>query len=70
MAKHVIAPVDELPPGSRKFLTIDDRPIAAAITLFSGDRAWFWKTAYDEEHARCSPGVQLALDVPVNVLRP
>src|SRR5262249_12998822 len=28
MARHVIAPVDELPPGTRKFLTIDDRPIA------------------------------------------
>ena len=28
MARHVIAPVDELPPGSRKFLTIDERPIA------------------------------------------
>ena len=28
MARHVIAPVDELPPGSRKFLEIDGRPIA------------------------------------------
>src|SRR4030081_3438809 len=28
MARHVIAPVEELPPGTRKFLTIDDRPIA------------------------------------------
>lgn len=28
MARHVIAPVAELPPGTRKFLTIDDRPIA------------------------------------------
>ena len=28
MARHVIGPVDELPPGTRKFLTIDDRPIA------------------------------------------
>jgi nitrite reductase/ring-hydroxylating ferredoxin subunit len=28
MSRHVIAPVDELPPGSRKFLVIDDRPIA------------------------------------------
>jgi len=28
MTKHVIAPVAELPPGSRKFVTIDDRPIA------------------------------------------
>jgi len=44
-------------------LTLDGQPIAAAITLFSGDRAWFWKTAYDETHARCSPGVQLALDL-------
>jgi nitrite reductase/ring-hydroxylating ferredoxin subunit len=28
MARHVIAPVAELPPGSRKFITIDERPIA------------------------------------------
>ena len=28
MARHVIAAVDELPPGTRKFLTIDERPIA------------------------------------------
>jgi hypothetical protein len=25
---HVITPVDELPPGTQKFLTIDARPIA------------------------------------------
>jgi CelD/BcsL family acetyltransferase involved in cellulose biosynthesis len=35
--------------------------IAAAIVLFSGSRAWFWKIAYDEAFARYSPGVQLAL---------
>jgi len=28
MARHVIAPVSELPPGTRKFLTVDERPIA------------------------------------------
>jgi nitrite reductase/ring-hydroxylating ferredoxin subunit len=28
MAKHVVAPVNELPPGTRKFLEIDGRPIA------------------------------------------
>jgi nitrite reductase/ring-hydroxylating ferredoxin subunit len=28
MNRHVIAAVDELPPGTRKFLTIDERPIA------------------------------------------
>ena len=28
MTRHVVASVDELPPGTRKFLTIDGRPIA------------------------------------------
>ena len=28
MVRHVIASVDELPPGTRKFLTIGERPIA------------------------------------------
>jgi hypothetical protein len=44
-------------------LELASRPVAAAITLFSGGRAWFWKTAYDEDYARFSPGVQLALDL-------
>jgi CelD/BcsL family acetyltransferase involved in cellulose biosynthesis len=44
-------------------LTLDEKPLAAAVTLFSGGRAWFWKTAYDEDYARFSPGVQLALDL-------
>jgi CelD/BcsL family acetyltransferase involved in cellulose biosynthesis len=44
-------------------LTLDGRPIAAGIALFSGARAWFWKIAYDEAHARLSPGVQLALSL-------
>jgi CelD/BcsL family acetyltransferase involved in cellulose biosynthesis len=43
-----------------KRLLVDGRPIAAAITLRSGDGAWFWKTAYDESFARYSPGVVLA----------
>ncbi len=44
-------------------LELESKPVAAAITLFSGGRAWFWKTAYDEDYARFSPGVQLALDL-------
>ncbi|MFI5011364.1 MAG: Rieske (2Fe-2S) protein [Hyphomicrobiales bacterium] len=28
MAKHVVAPLDELPPGSRKRVTVKGRPIA------------------------------------------
>lgn len=54
-------------PRSRKAridrLRLDGRTIAAAITLYSGDYAWFWKIAYDEDFARYSPGVQLANDL-------
>jgi hypothetical protein len=45
------------------FLRLNDKPVAAAITLFSGHRGWFWKISYDEEYARFSPGVQLTLDL-------
>jgi hypothetical protein len=41
-------------------LMVGDRALAAAIILRSGDRAWFWKIAYDETLARFSPGVLLA----------
>ena len=44
-------------------LLLSGRSIAAAITLFSEQAAWFWKIAYDEDHARASPGVQIALDL-------
>jgi CelD/BcsL family acetyltransferase involved in cellulose biosynthesis len=39
---------------------LDDTTIAATITLFSGDYAWFWKIGFDETYARYSPGVQIA----------
>ena len=37
--------------------------LASTITLRSRDTAWFWKIAYDEDFARHSPGVQIALDL-------
>ena len=40
-------------------IMLDGRAAAAAITLRSGDTAWFWKIAYDEDMARFSPGVLL-----------
>jgi CelD/BcsL family acetyltransferase involved in cellulose biosynthesis len=40
-------------------IMFDGRPIAAAITLKSGDTAWYWKTAYDEKFARYAPGMLL-----------
>ena len=45
-----------------------DRPIAATITLLSGDTAWCWKIAYDEGFARYSPGLQLVLDLSRDLL--
>ena len=42
-------------------LALDNRAIAVGIGFLEGDRAWFWKIAYDEAYARYSPGVQVAI---------
>jgi CelD/BcsL family acetyltransferase involved in cellulose biosynthesis len=49
-------------------LALDGHAIAAIVTLRSGDTAWCWKIAYDENYARHSPGVQLLLDVTQDLL--
>jgi hypothetical protein len=49
-------------------LLVEGRPIAAMVTLKSGDTAWAWKIAYDESFARESPGVQLLLQVTQTLL--
>jgi CelD/BcsL family acetyltransferase involved in cellulose biosynthesis len=49
-------------------LLLGGRTLAAGITLRSGAHAWFWKIAHDEEFARSSPGVQLALDLTQRLL--
>lgn len=38
-------------------------PAARQCHLLSGDTVFHWKTAYDEDRARFSPGVQLELDL-------
>ena len=50
-------------PGYARIAVVQNGGRAAAITLRSGTAAWFWKIAYDENFARCSPGVQISLDV-------
>jgi CelD/BcsL family acetyltransferase involved in cellulose biosynthesis len=42
-------------------IMLDGRPIAAGITLRSGDTAWYWKTAYAEKFARYAPGLMLTV---------
>ena len=44
-------------------LDCSGKPIAMAIVLQSGDRAFFWKIAYDEAFAAFSPGVLLTLEL-------
>ncbi|MEI2386748.1 GNAT family N-acetyltransferase [Breoghania sp. JC706] len=42
-------------------LRLDDRTIAAVVSFRDGPRAFAWKIAFDEAHARYSPGVQVML---------
>jgi CelD/BcsL family acetyltransferase involved in cellulose biosynthesis len=42
-------------------LALDDSAIAIGVVLRDGSRAFYWKTAYDEELGEFSPGVQLTL---------
>jgi hypothetical protein len=49
-------------------MLFDGRPMAASVTLKSGDSAYFWKIAYDETFARSSPGVLLATQLTEQLL--
>lgn len=44
-------------------LLLKGEPIAAGAVLRTGDRAFYWKTAYDERFAAFSPGVQVTLEM-------
>jgi CelD/BcsL family acetyltransferase involved in cellulose biosynthesis len=50
-------------------LDFDGKPIAMAFVFTSGDRAFFWKTAYDEDFATYSPGVLSILELTDILLR-
>ena len=41
----------------------DGEALAIGLMLRSGDRAFYWKTAYDESYAEYSPGLQLTLEL-------
>jgi CelD/BcsL family acetyltransferase involved in cellulose biosynthesis len=44
-------------------LSLDGRLIASGAVLRAGDRAFYWKTAFDPTFAEFSPGVQLTLSM-------
>lgn len=48
---------------------LDGHPLAMTVTLFSGNRAWYWKTAYDEAFGPYSPGVQATLALSAELAR-
>jgi CelD/BcsL family acetyltransferase involved in cellulose biosynthesis len=41
----------------------DSEALAIGVVLRAGDRAFYWKTAYDETYAEYSPGLQLTLEL-------
>ncbi|MCC2097672.1 MAG: GNAT family N-acetyltransferase [Hyphomicrobiales bacterium] len=43
-------------------LSIDGKPIAMGIVLMTGEEAFIWKIAYDEEYASYSPGLQFMVE--------
>lgn len=49
-------------------LRLDGRPVAAGLVSIAGRRAFYVKTAYDEDLARYSPGVLLTLDLTAHLL--
>jgi tetratricopeptide (TPR) repeat protein len=49
-------------------LLVNNRAIAAAITLRKRNKAWYWKMSYDEAYRRFSPGVLLTLELTKSLL--
>jgi len=49
-------------------LRLDGRPLAMGVILYSGAGAFTWRTAFDENHRRASPGVLLLEDTTRSLL--
>jgi CelD/BcsL family acetyltransferase involved in cellulose biosynthesis len=50
--------------ASVALLRLDDRPIAAQVVMYCGTMAYTWKTAFDSEFAKYSPGSLLIDKLP------
>lgn len=44
------------------FLEVEEQPIATILGIVCEKRFWVLKIGYDEEWARCSPGIQLTME--------
>jgi hypothetical protein len=57
--RRLIGDLAERQRASVAMLRVDGRVIAAQVVLYCGTTAYTWKTAYDQEYARFSPGALL-----------
>jgi len=60
-AREALAAFDRADKLDALTLSLDGAPVAAGLVLKTGDRAFYWKTTYDEAYSEASPGVQLTL---------
>ncbi len=58
-ARRLIADLAAHRGASVALLRVDGKPIAAQVLLYDGTTAYTWKTAYDPEFAKFSPGALL-----------
>lgn len=58
-ARRLIADLSARGEASVALLTLDGRPIATQVLLYCGRFAYTWKTSFDAEFARFSPGMLL-----------
>jgi hypothetical protein len=57
--RRLIGDLAEHRNASVALLRVDGKPIAAQVLLYSGSMAYTWKTAFDAEFAKYSPGALL-----------
>jgi hypothetical protein len=58
-ARRLVGDLAEQGSASVALLRVDGRPIAAQVLLYCGTMAYTWKTAFDAEYAKYSPGALL-----------
>jgi CelD/BcsL family acetyltransferase involved in cellulose biosynthesis len=66
-ARRLIANLSAQRNASVALLRVDGRPIAAQVLLYCGTMAYTWKTAFDAQFAKFSPGA-LLVDKVTDVL--
>jgi CelD/BcsL family acetyltransferase involved in cellulose biosynthesis len=66
-ARALIANLADAGGASVALLRVNEKPIAAQVLLYSGSMAYTWKTAFDAEFAKFSPGA-LLIDKVTDVL--